>query len=113
MTVEHPVGPRGVRRSVTDPAGKTYLVQVAPSGFVQWSRGGAQGAVGFVVHTIGTWLVNRLVFWGGWSVVVYQGDEIAPQRRKLQTRRYRTKDAAVEAAKDLETTIARIGPPAD
>jgi hypothetical protein len=27
--------------------------------------------------------VNRLVFWGGWSVVVYQGDEIAPQRRKL------------------------------
>jgi hypothetical protein len=114
MTVEQsPVGPRGVRRSVTDPAGKKYLVQVAPSGFVQWSRGGAQGPIEWVVHTIVTWLVNRLIFWGGWSVVVYRGDEIAPQREKILTRRYRTKVSAVEAMKDLEIIIARVGPPDD
>jgi hypothetical protein len=112
--VEHPpVGPRGVRLPVTDPAGKKYLVQVARSGFVQWSRGGVQGPVEWVVHTVVTWLVNRLIFWGGWSVVVYRGDELGPQREKILTRRYRTKEAAVEAMKDLEIIIARVGPPDD
>jgi hypothetical protein len=112
MTPEHqPVGPRGVRRPVTDPSGKTYLVQVARSGFVQWSRGGAQGPLEWVVHTVGTRLVNWLIFWGGWSVVVYRGDEIAPQREKLLTRRYRNKEQAIEAMKDLEIMISRVGPP--
>jgi hypothetical protein len=98
---------------VTDPSGETYLVQVARSGFVQWSRGGVQGPVEWVVHTVGTWLVNRLIFWGGWSVVVYRGDEIAPRREKILTRRYRNKEQAVEAMKDLQITISRVGPPLD
>ena len=98
---------------MADPGGMKYLVQVAPSGFVQWSRGGAQGPIEWIVHVVVTRLANWLIFWGGWSVVVYRGDEIAPQREKLLTRRYRTKEAAIEGMKDLEIMISRVGPPDD
>ena len=92
----------GAHRKLKDPAGKAYVVQAARSGFVAWSRGGAQGPVGWVVHTIGTGLVNRLV---------WQGDDIAPKRTKVWKRRYRTQAAAVEAVEDLAATIARSGLP--
>ena len=70
MTVERPRAGRGMRRTLTDPAVRTYLAQVARSGYVEWSRLGPQPPMGFVVHTVATFLVNRLVFWGGWTVVV-------------------------------------------
>lgn len=113
MKVEQLGGGRGFRQRVTGPSGKTYLVQVAPSGFVQWSRGGMQGPIEWLVHAVGTTLVNRLVFWGGWSVVVWEGDEIAPQRKKMLTRRYRSKQEATEALESLVVSIPRIGPPED
>ena len=72
-----------MRRTLTDPAVRTYLAQVARSGYVEWSRLGPQPPMGFVVHTVATFLVNRLVFWGGWTVVVWQGDAIAPKRRTV------------------------------
>jgi hypothetical protein len=111
MKVEHLGGGRGFRRKVTGPSGKTYLVQVAPSGFVQWSRGGVQGPVEWLIHALGTTLVNRLVFRGGWSVVVWEGDDMAPQRKKILTRRYRSEQEATEALEHLALTISRTGPP--
>lgn len=94
----------GAHRKLKDPAGKAYVVQAARSGFVAWSRGGAQGPMGWVVHRIGTGLVNRLVFRGGWTVVVWQGDDIAPKRTRLWKQRYRTQAAAVDAVEDLAAT---------
>ena len=100
-----------MRRTLTDPAGKTYLAQVARSGYVEWSRLGPQPPMGFVVHTVATFLVNRLVFWGGWTVVVWQGDAIAPKRRTVWKRRYRTEQLALDALDQLAVTIPLMGPP--
>ena len=112
MDEGHPKSGRGQRRNLTDPAGTTYLAQAARSGFIQWPLGGAQGPMGWAVHTIATFLVNRLVFSGGWTVVVWQGDDIAPKRRTVVKRRYRTATAAIEALNDLAVTIVRYGLPA-
>jgi hypothetical protein len=103
---------RGVRKEVTDPAGRTYLVQAAPSGFVQWSRGGHQPPVGFLAHTVVTWLLNRLVFRGGWTLVAWHGDWIARKRTRVAKQRYRTQAEAIEAWQELTATIVRSGPPA-
>jgi hypothetical protein len=111
MAVPQPGGRRGVRRKLTDPSGNTYLVQAARSGFVEWSRGGYQGLPGFVVHTSVTWLVNRLVFAGGWTVVVWKGDQIAPKRNTVWKRRYRSQAEAVAALENVAATIARSGQP--
>ncbi len=108
---ERPSHRRGVRRELTDPDGRTYMVQAAPSGYVQWSRGGAQGPVGFVVHTVVTWLLNRLVFRGGWTLTAWQGDWIARKRTTVVKRRYPTHAQAIEAWEDLAATIVRSGPP--
>ena len=102
---------RGVRRELTDPDGRTYLLQAAPSGYVQWSRGSDQGPVGLVVHTVVTWLLNRLVFRGGWTLVAWQGDWIARKRTTVVKRRYPTQAQAMEAWEALAATIVRSGPP--
>ena len=47
---ERPSHRRGVRRELTNPDGRTYMVQAAPSGYIQWSRGGYQDPVSFAVH---------------------------------------------------------------
>jgi hypothetical protein len=99
-----------IRQSVPAPSGKTYLLQVAPSGFVQWSRGGVQGPIEWL-YTRWVSLVNRLVFWGSWSVVAWEGDEIAPQRKKILTRRFRSEQEATDSLETLATTITRAGPP--
>jgi len=113
MTAEagNPRNPRGVRRDVAGPDGRKYLVQAAPSGFVEWSRGGAQGPVGYVVHTVVTWVLHRLVFRGGWTVVAWQGDRVAPQRTTVVKRRYPDQARALAAWEDLVSTIPRSGPP--
>jgi hypothetical protein len=102
---------RGVRREVAGPDGQSYLVQAAPSGFVQWSPGGAQGPVGFVVHTAVTWLLHRLVFRGGWTVVAWQGDWVARKRTTVVKRRYPDQASALAAWEHLASTIPRSGPP--
>ena len=102
---------RGVRRRTTDPDGKKYLLQAARSGFVEWSHLTAQGPIGWALHTSTTWLVNRLVFRGGWTVVAWQGDDLAPKRRTVLKRRYRNREAATAALDELAATIARSGPP--
>ena len=102
---------RGVRRELKDPNSLTYMLQAAPSGYVQWSRGGYQGPVGLLVHTVVTWLVNRLVFRGGWTLVAWQGDWIARKRTTVVKRRYPTQAQAIEAWEDLAATIVRSGPP--
>ena len=101
---------RGIRRRTTDPHGNQYLLQAARSGFVEWSYLTAQGLISWAVHTSATWLVNRLVFRGGWTVVAWQGDDLAPKRRTVLKRRYRTQHAATAALDELAATIARSGP---
>ena len=98
---------RGVRRRRTDPYGKTYLLQAARSGFVEWSYLTAQGPIGWALHTSTTWLANRLVFRGGWTVVAWQGDDLAPKRRTVLKRRYRNQEAAIAALDELAANIAR------
>ena len=102
---------RGVRREVEGPDGLTFLVQAAPSGLVPWSRGTPQGPVGFVVHTVATWLLYRLVFRGGWTVVAWRGDWVARRRTTVVKRRYPDRAGALAAWEDLASTIARTGPP--
>lgn len=64
-----------------------------------------------MLQTAGTWLVNRLIFRRGWTVVAWQGDNLAPKRTKVLKRRFRDPQAAVAALDDLAATIARSGPP--
>jgi hypothetical protein len=108
---ENPRTDRGVRRAVTGPDGQAYLVQAAPSGFVQWSSGAAQGPVGFVAHTVVTWVLHRLVFRGGWTVVAWQGDQVARMRSTVAKHRYPDQASAVAAWEELASAIARSGPP--
>jgi hypothetical protein len=104
-------GRRGVRRRLTDPGGKQYIVQAAPSGYVGWSGITAQSVTGWLYHSTATWLVHRLVFRGGWTVTGWQGDDIAPKRKVVARQRYRTRAEATAAMEDLATTVARSGPP--
>jgi hypothetical protein len=100
-----------MRRDVVAPDGRTYLVQAAPSGFVQWSRGGVQGPLDFLVHTAVSRLLHRLVFRGGWTLVVWQGDRVAPMRTRVVKRRYPDEATALEAWEELAATVARSGLP--
>jgi hypothetical protein len=100
-----------VYRKLKDPSGRRYLLQAAPSGFVAWSGITAQSVTGWALHTCGTYLVNRLVFRGGWTVTAWQGDEIAPKRRRVHRRRCRTQAEAVVAMNELAVGIARTGLP--
>jgi hypothetical protein len=108
---QSPQSRQGVRRQVAGPDGQVYLIQAAPSGFVQWSRGSAQGPVGFAVHMVVTWLLHRLVFRGGWTVVVWQGDRVARMRTTVEKRRYPDRASALAAWEGLASTVARSGPP--
>jgi len=51
------------------------------------------------------------VFWGGWTVALWQGDEFASKRRTLLKRRYRTRQEAITDLEDLAMTITLSGPP--
>jgi hypothetical protein len=102
---------RGVQREVAGPEGRKYLVQAVPSGYVEWSPGAAQGPVGLVVHQAVTWLLHRLVFRGGWTVVVWQGDWVARMRTTVVKRRYPDQASALAAWEGLASTVARSGPP--
>jgi hypothetical protein len=97
----------GVRRTVTDPAGRRYLLRAARSGHVDWPVYAAQTVAGLVVQTLGTAVVNRLVFRGGWTVTTWRGDAIAPKRTKVCTSRYPTEAVAVAALATLAAEIER------
>jgi hypothetical protein len=98
---------RGVRRTVRDPAGRAYIVQAAPTGYVEWPTYGRQGVIGLVVNSGGGYLVNRLIYGGGWSMVIWQGDDTAPKRNKVVKRRYRTPAEATAAVDEAADLIAR------
>jgi hypothetical protein len=102
---------RGVRLTVPDPVGATYLLQAAPSGYVQWSRSGYQGPIGWIAHELGTKVVNRMVFRGGWTVTVWKGDRVAPKRTKVIKRRFATDAAAITAVHEVEAAIKESGRP--
>jgi len=108
MTVEDPRS-RGTRQRLTDPAGHSYIVQAARSGYVEWPTYARQGVLSWAAHSGGGWLAHRLWFRGGWSVVVWQGDAIAPKRRTMVKRRYRGQAEAVAAMNELAGTIERSG----
>jgi hypothetical protein len=63
------------------------------------------------VHTVVTWLLNRLVFRSGWTLVVWQGDWIARKRTTVVKRRYSTREEAIQAWENLTAAIARSGLP--
>ena len=100
-----------MRLNVPDPAGGTYLLQAAPSGYVQWSRGGYQGPIGWIVHEVGSKVVNRMIFRGGWTVTVWKGDRIAPRRTTVIKRRFPTDTAAIAAVHEVEAVIKESGKP--
>jgi hypothetical protein len=102
---------RGVQREVAGPDGRKYLVQAVPSGYVEWSPGAAQGPIGLVLHTVVTWVLHRLVFRGGWTVVAWQRDRFAPKRTRVVRHRYPDQSRALEAYGELVATIGRTGPP--
>jgi hypothetical protein len=99
---------RGMRRRVTDPTGQQYLLQAAPSGYVEWPTYAAQTLVAFLAHTVGT-TVARWIFRGGWTLTVWQGDAIAPKRRKLHNARHRTAECAIDAFEELVAEIEHAG----
>jgi hypothetical protein len=102
---------RSIRRSVGGPDGSGYVLQAAPSGFIEWSPAGYQPLIGWFGHVVGTTLVNRLVFRGLWTLVVWRGDAIAPKRTTVHKQRYRTRAEATAALEDLARTIPRRGLP--
>jgi hypothetical protein len=106
MAAEDPKN-RGERRRLTDPSGKAYLLQAAPSGYVEWPTYGRQGVIGLVVNSGGGYLANRLIFRGGWTVVVWQGDDVAPKRTTVSKRRYRSQAEATVAMDEAAGLIAR------
>lgn len=113
MTAEagNPETRRGVQREVAGPDGRKYLLQAVPSGYVEWSPGAAQGPVGLVGHKVVTWLLHRLAFRGGWTVVAWQRDRFAPKRTRVVRLRYPDRTSAFAAYEELASTIARSGPP--
>lgn len=100
---------RGVQLTLPNSAGGTYLLRAAPSGYVQWSRGGYQGPIGWIVHEVGTKVVNRVIFRGGWTVTVWTGDRIAPMRTTVLKRRFPTAGAAIAAAHEIRAAIKESG----
>ena len=102
---------RGVRVKLPDSAGGIYLLQAAPSGYVQWSRGGYQGPIGWIVHEVGIKVVNSMIFRGGWTVTVWKGDGIAPRRTKVIKRRFPTDSKAIAAMHQVEAAIKESGKP--
>jgi hypothetical protein len=63
------------------------------------------------MHASSAWLVNRLWFRGGWTLVAWQSDRIAPKRRVVVKGRFRSQAQATAALDELASTIARSGPP--
>lgn len=98
---------RGRYWLVTDPEGRAHLIQAAPSGYVRWNTYTVQSPIAWLWHTVGTWLVNVLVFRRGWTVAVYRGDAIAPMRTRLAKHRHRTPEAALAQAERLALDIPR------
>jgi hypothetical protein len=62
------------------------------------------------VHAAGTGLAG-LMNRGGWTVVVWQGDDIAPKRKVVMKRRFRSPAEAVAVMDEVATRIARSGLP--
>ena len=105
MTTTNDVG-RGAYQRVTDPSGTSYLLQVAPSGYLQWSVYIPQNLPGLLWQTVGTRLANLLVFRGSWTVIAWRSDACAPKRERLHKERYPSGTEAVAAYDRLAATLA-------
>jgi len=101
----------GIRRTVTGPAGERYLLQAAPSGWVEWP-GRYQPASGAAAHLLVMAVLHRVVFRGGWTVVLWRGDRIAPKRTTVLKRRYPDEYSAVAVLEELARTLPEAEPPA-
>jgi hypothetical protein len=99
----------GVRRRVTDPGGTTYLLQAVPSGSVEWPVYAAQSLLAWLVQTVATTVVHRLVFRGGWTVLAWQSDVYAPKRRRVHKERFADEAEAQAALERLAGTAAGAG----
>ncbi len=83
---------------VNDPAGRQHLVYAVPSGYVPWSTYTPQDGMGWIGHSVVTWLVNVLVFravgrsWCGGATTsprngrAWSGAATSPGRKRSPTR---------------------------
>ncbi|GAA2166876.1 hypothetical protein [Pedococcus bigeumensis] len=92
---------------VRGPEGDRFTVTVQPSGVIGWQYDVGAHLVDVAVVLAGVaWnVLGRLVFRFGWSVVVY--DE--PSGRRIGRRRFRSKQAAVEALPGLAAELRDSG----
>jgi hypothetical protein len=105
MTTTNDVG-QGAYQRVTDPSGTTYLLQVAPSGYLQWSVYIPQNLPGLLWQTAGAKLANLLVFRGSWTVIAWRSDVYAPKRERLHKERYPSRTEAVATFDRLAATLS-------
>lgn len=70
---------------------------------------GAPTIIGWAGHALVTFLVNRLVFFGGWTVTVWLGDRVAAKRTVVRKERYRSEQEALDVLERYRTTIASEG----
>ena len=108
MTTTNNVG-RGVYRRVTDPTGTRYLMHAVPSGHLGFSAYMPQGPVEALIQTVGVKIVNRVIFRGGWTLLVWRSDAYAPKRERVHKERLASQGEAVAAFDRLAATIRRSG----
>ena len=97
---------RGTYKRVTNATGTTYLLQVVPSGYLQWSVYIPQNLPGLLWQTLGAKLANLLVFRGSWTVAAWRSDAYAPKRERLHKERYPSQAEAVAAFDRLAATLS-------
>jgi hypothetical protein len=104
---------QGVRSRVADPDGTTHLLHAVPSGTLVWPVYAVQTPLAWVVETVGTKIVHRLVFRRGWTVLAWRSDALAPKRQRVYKQRYPGEAQALAALERLAGTISASGlPPA-
>ena len=100
---------RAAYQRVTDPVGTSYLLHAAPSGYLSFSVHVPQGPVVALMQAFGATVVNRVVFGGGWTLLVWRSDAYAPKRGRLHKERFAGRTEAVAAFDRMAVTIRRSG----
>ena len=100
---------RGAYRRVTDPIGTSYLLHAVPSGYLGFFAQWPQGPVEALIQTVGATIVNRVIFGGGWTLLVWRSDADAPKRERLHKQRFASRAEAVAAFDRMAVTIRRSG----
>ena len=89
--------------------GTSYLLHAVPSGYLGSSVHVPQGPVEALIQTFGAGIVNRVVFRGGWTLLVWRSDVYAPKRERLHKERFSGRAEAVAALDRTAVTIRRSG----